>query len=178
MLERRRESDSLFLWMATIMGLSSGWMYSRTGVPTRSWGRYPKRGIARSSTSWKRQLVVWLVVNILLSAGMRGAESRMERKRKKRKLSLKKHLYFFDLVQNSEKTKYLINKKCTLISRVHSLCDEQTAGLRVIRVRVLKREHVGGQFEWVVTHIATGWEVSTDATKHGLLLGAVHWWRG
>lgn len=69
-------TDSLFLWMATIIGLSSGWMQSRTGVPTRSWGRYPNRGTARSSTSWKRQLGVWLVVNILLSRGMRGAGGR------------------------------------------------------------------------------------------------------
>lgn len=167
-LERGRDSDSLFLWMATIMGLSSGWRYSRTGVPTRSWGRYPNRGTARSSTSWKRQLGVWLVVNILLSRGMRGAERGNERK----------WCYFsIKFFQNVVKNGFFFNQKCTLISRVHSLCDEQTAGLRVSHVRVSEREQVGGQSERVVLHITTRWDVSTDATKHGLLLGAVRWWR-
>lgn len=101
-LERGRESDSLFLWMATIMGLSSGWRYSRTGVPTRSWGRYPNRGTARSSTSWKRQLGVWLVVNILLSGGMRGAERGNERER----------VYFsIKFFQNVVKNWCVLNKK-------------------------------------------------------------------
>lgn len=80
--------------MATIIGLSSGWMYSSTGVPTRSWGRYPRRGTARSSTSWNRQLGVWLVVNILLSGGMRGAERASESKTKIRKA----FLFFYQFI--------------------------------------------------------------------------------
>lgn len=38
--------DSLFLWIPNIMGRSLGCRWRRTGVPIRSWGRYPRRGTA------------------------------------------------------------------------------------------------------------------------------------
>lgn len=43
----------LFLWMANMIGRSSGWRCRRTGVPIRSWGRYPRSGTAliRKNTS-------------------------------------------------------------------------------------------------------------------------------
>lgn len=36
----------LFLWIASIKGLSFGWRCTKTGVPIKSWGRYPNRGTA------------------------------------------------------------------------------------------------------------------------------------
>ena len=38
--------DSLFLWIPNIVGRSLGCRWRRTGVPIRSWGRYPRRGTA------------------------------------------------------------------------------------------------------------------------------------
>lgn len=39
---------------------------------------FRRRDTDLSSTSWKRQLGLWLVVKILLSAGMRGAAEETE----------------------------------------------------------------------------------------------------
>lgn len=41
-----REGDLLFLWMASISGLSLGCSCTSTGVSIRSWGRWPRRGTA------------------------------------------------------------------------------------------------------------------------------------
>lgn len=41
---------SLFLWMASIMGRSLGCRCRRTGVPIKSWGRYPSSGTALTNT--------------------------------------------------------------------------------------------------------------------------------
>lgn len=42
--------NSLFLWIANIIGRSFGCRWRRTGVPIRSWGRYPRRGTALRDT--------------------------------------------------------------------------------------------------------------------------------
>jgi len=42
--------DSLFLWMASMTCRSLGCRWRRTGVPIRSWGRYPRRGTALIQT--------------------------------------------------------------------------------------------------------------------------------
>lgn len=47
---RSNAVDSLFLWIANIIGRSFGCRWSRTGVPIRSWGRYPRRGTALRDT--------------------------------------------------------------------------------------------------------------------------------
>lgn len=95
--------DSLFLWIPNIIGRSFGCRWRRMGVPMRSWGRYPRRGTALrdakietrkckiwqkkdklpktcshkwvylSSTSWKTQLGVCVVVKTRLSVGILGA---------------------------------------------------------------------------------------------------------
>lgn len=41
-----KSMNSLFLWMASMIGRSFGCKWRRTGVPIRSWGRYPRRGTA------------------------------------------------------------------------------------------------------------------------------------
>lgn len=104
-LHRINSADSLFLCIPNMMGRSLGCRWRRTGVPIKSWGRYPRRGTALrntqrvishsvkpdslwtfsfrstaylSSTSWNTQLGVCVVVKMRLSVGILGALRKRE----------------------------------------------------------------------------------------------------
>lgn len=49
-LHRFNPEDSLFLCIPNMMGRSLGCRWRRTGVPIKSWGRYPRRGTALRNT--------------------------------------------------------------------------------------------------------------------------------
>lgn len=40
------QQNLLFLWIASINGLSLGWRCTKMGVPIKSWGKYPNSGTA------------------------------------------------------------------------------------------------------------------------------------